>query len=43
MSAKRTPRWTCHECGATGTATTVKGARAELAHHYLEHHNDPDF
>jgi hypothetical protein len=43
MTGKREPRWTCHECGATGTATTVKVARAELAHHYLDCHNDVDF
>jgi hypothetical protein len=43
MSAKRTPRWTCHECGATGTAANVKAARAELARHYLAHHNDVDW
>ena len=37
------PRWKCDVCGATGTARTVKAARAEFAHHYLTHHNEPDF
>jgi hypothetical protein len=36
-------KWTCSECGATGTKRTVRECRNELEKHIGEYHNDPRF
>jgi hypothetical protein len=35
--------WRCTECGETGTQPTREAARRAYEHHFLDHHNDPEF
>lgn len=39
----RVKRWTCSECGATGTADSSAQARQDYAEHCGQHHNDVGF